>query len=68
MRWSGGISDSVDSSLNRLRKGAEDRGTRCATVCGVTKSWIHLSDLTITITTNQNRNRITNIVEKTSHR
>ena len=63
MRWLGGISDSVDSSLNKLREGAEDRGTRCATVCGVTKSWVHLSDLTIT-TTNQNRNRITNIAEK----
>ena len=33
---------------------------------GVTKSWIQLSDLRVT-TTNENRSRITNKGEKTSH-
>ena len=61
-----GIIDSMDSSLNKLWEVVEDRGTWFATVCGVTKSWRQLSDLTVT-TTNQNRSRITNKEEKTSH-
>ena len=37
LRWLDGITDSIDISLRRLQEIAEDRGTWCATVHGVTE-------------------------------
>ena len=39
-----GITDSTDMSLNKLWEGVEDRGTRCAAVHGVSKSWTSLDN------------------------
>ena len=44
MRWSDGITDSVDMSLSKLQEIVKDRGTWCAAVQGLTKSWTRMSD------------------------
>ena len=44
MRWSEGIRDSMDMSLNKLQERAKDRGAWHAVVHGVAKSWTQLSN------------------------
>ena len=48
MRWLGGITDSVDMTLSKLREIVKDRKARHAAVHGVTKSQTRLSDLKTT--------------------
>ena len=43
IRWSEGISDSMDMSLNNLQEIVKDRGAWHAVVHGVAKSWTQLS-------------------------
>ena len=38
-RWIGGITDSVDMSLNKFQETVKDREDWCAAVHGVAKSW-----------------------------
>ena len=47
MRWLGGITNSVDMSLNKLQETAKDREAWRATVHGVAKRWTQLGNRTI---------------------
>ena len=44
IRWSEGISDSMDMSLNKLQEIVKDREAWYAAVHGVTKNWTRLSN------------------------
>ena len=53
MRYSDGISDSMDMSLSKLRETVKDRQAWHAAIHGTAKSWTWLSDETATTTTTQ---------------
>ena len=55
IRWSDGITASMDMSLSTLQEIVKDRGVWCAAVHGVTKSQTQLSKLTTVTIFNQNK-------------
>ena len=44
MRWSGGVTDSVDLNLSKLQEIVQERGAWRAAVLGVSRSRTQLSD------------------------
>ena len=46
MKWSDSIPESMDMNLSKFWELGEDRGTWCAAVHEVAKSWTQLSDWT----------------------